>query len=267
MQYLIILLVMFLCSVPINAELWALDVGCESVENYSGCGCASGNLSYTNDQCSKFMNRIDDWHTRKFWYANGNAWNRDFVDESKGGTDNYTADSVHIMMISGHGNRDTATFYGFLCKSSGWNYCNFNSSANQMYLGETGTTYPGKLRFLILCTCHSVDKTYAANIWGPVFWRGYKNLMYVMGYTGTSADSYTTDEVGEDFASKAAGSGWTLKQAWFWAIEDWWVNDTGALVSHGSNCTNAVYNRDNMKLNWSPAGQPPYCVAWSWHGG
>ena len=141
---------------------------------------------------------------------------------------------------------------------------------NQLYLGEwSGQAYsynPGKLRFLILSTCHSVDKDRAPYVWGPVFWRG-KNFMYVMGYHGLSADSWLTDEVGEDFASKAAGSGWSLKQAWFWAIEDWWINDTGALISRGASQSEAISNRDYMTLNWLPNGNDPYWVAWSWHEG
>lgn len=271
MKVLSVLLIMLFFCLSIGADAWALTAGAESVENYSGCGCASGNLSYTNDQASGFINRIDDWHTRRFFFTDSNAWNSDLVERELGigGTDYPYGDDVNILFISGHGGFGTSAYYGYLCKSSNFNYCNY--STTQTYLGEVAgqaySTYPGQLRFLILSTCHSVDKTYAPNVWGPAFWRG-KNFMYVMGYTGTSADSWTTTEVGEDFASKAAGEGWTLKQAWFWAIEDWWVDDTGSLISRGATEADAVYNRDNMKLNWLPPGSwPPYWVAWSWHEG
>jgi hypothetical protein len=245
-----------------------LTVGAESVENYSGCGCSSGNLSYCNDQARKFINRIDDWHTRKFWYADQNAWNSDLVEDELGGTDYPYGDEVQLLLVSGHGSLSGGTYYGYLCKSSSFNACSYNTS--QTYLGETAgqsyATHPGKLRFLILCTCHSVDKVKAPSVWRPVFARG-KNLMYVMGYTGTSADSSTTDEVGEDFADKAAGSGWTLKQAWFWAIEDWWVDDTGAVVTAGDTQAEAVSNREKMKLSWAPNVNYPSWIAWAWHEG
>jgi len=258
----------------------ALDAGAESVEKYSSCGCSSGNLSYCNDQASMFMDKIDNWHTRKFWYKDSNAWNGDLVESElgTGGTDYPYGDNVHILLVSGHGGLSgTSVFNGYLCKHSGYNSCNFSTS--NTYLGEVaGQSYAaahtGKLRFLILCTCHSVeigpagDRT-APKVWMPVFGRG-KNLMYVMGYTGTSVDGETTDEVGEDFASKAAGSGWTLKQAWFWAIEDWWADDTGAVISRGSSSAEAVNNRDSMKLSWGPpssTGWPPSWWAISWHEG
>jgi hypothetical protein len=246
----------------------ALTVGAEAVENYTGCGC-SGNLSYTRDQASKFMDKIDDWHTRKFLYYDSNAWNKDMIEDQLGGTDYYTADSVHLMLISGHGGLSGSTYYGYLCTSSGYTSCSYDTTKN--YDGEKpgqaySTPYPGTLRFLILCTCHSVDKVQAPYVWRPVFARG-SYFSYVMGYSGTSVDSWTTDEVGSDFASKAAGSGWTLKQAWFWAIEDWWADDTGAVVSRGATESEAISNRDNYKLNTYKEHPYPSWVAWAWHEG
>jgi hypothetical protein len=249
----------------------ALDAGAESVENYSGCGCNTGNLHYCNDQASKFINKIDNWHTRKFWYKDGNAWNSDLIEDELGGTDYPYGDEVHILLISGHGGLRENTYSGYLCKSGNYNSCSYDTS--KVYLGETpeqdNSTHPGKLRFLILCTCHSVDKDKAVDVWYPVFWRG-KNLLYVMGYHGTSADCETTDEVPEDFAKKAAGKNWKLKKAWFWAAEDWWVDDTAALISRGSTRDEAINNRDNMKLDWSPpacSSWSPTWFAWAWHEG
>ena len=262
-------LVALLFAVPAFA-INPLRVGAESVENYSGCGCNSGNLSYTNDQSSMFLNRIDDWHTRVYLYNDSSAWNADVVEDQigLGGQDRFYGDNVHLLLISGHGNQDATQYYGFLCKNGSFNMCNYGS--NQMTLGEqpgqANSTNPGMLRFLILCTCFSVDKTLAPAIWRPVFARG-RNFMYVMGYHGTSADSWTTDEVGEDFAQKAAGEGWTLKQAWFWAIEDWWVNDTGALVTGGDTEAEAIGNREGMRLTWDPNIGWPSWIAWAWHEG
>ncbi len=247
-----------------------LRVGADSVENYSGCGCSSGNLSYCNDQSSKFMNRIDNWHTRVFLFQDSSAWNADLVEDQLGvgGVDRFYGDNVHLMLTSGHGSQSSTTYSGYLCKSSGFNACSYSTS--QTYFGEqagqANSTNPGMLRFLILCTCFGIDKTLAPAIWRPVFARG-RNFMYVMGYHGTSADSETTDEVPEDFAQKAGGEGWTLKQAWFWAIEDWWVNDTGAVVTGGDTEAEAVGNREGMKLTWDPNIGWPSWIAWAWHEG
>jgi hypothetical protein len=256
-----------------NLAAQTLGVGAESVEKYGRCGCDSGNLQYCNDQAQKFINKIDNWHTRRFWYKDADAWNSDLVEDQLGvgGTDYPYGDDVHVLLISGHGNVGDQTFSGYLCKQPGYDYCSF--STRDAYLGENpGQTYsqhPGKLRFLILCTCHSVDKKKAPAVWMPVFWRG-KELLYVMGYTGTSVDSETTDEVPEDFARKAAGRKWRLKKAWFWAIEDWWADDTGALISRGSTEAEAIGNRDHMKLDWDPPASciwPPAWAAWAWHEG
>lgn len=257
-------------TAPNAKAISPLLVGAESVENYSGCGCSSGNLSYCNDQAIMFMNRIDDWHTRKFVYTDSSAWNSDMVEDQLGGTDFPYDDEVNLLLISGHGNINSTSgvYSGFLCKSPSTGACSYSTS--QTFLGEqagqANSTHPGKLRFLILCTCFSVDRNLAPTTWRPVFARG-RNLMFVMGYDGTSADSWTTDEVGEDFADKAAGSGWTLKQAWFWAIEDWWVNDTGALVTAGDTQAEAISNRENMKLTWDPNVSFPSWIAWAWHEG
>lgn len=252
----------------------ALDVGAESVEDYSDCGCATGDLNYCNDQASKFIDKMGDCGYRiRFWYKDGSAWNSDLIEDELGGTDYPYGDQVHILLISGHGGLDRSRniYYGYLCKWRRYNACSYNTT--QTYLGEVSgqpkSTHPGKLRFLILCTCHSVDKDRAPYVWAPVFRRG-KNLMYVMGYHGTSADGETTDEVPEDFARKAACSGWTLKQAWFWAIEDWWVDDTGAVISRGATREEAIRNRDHMRLTWSPpacSSWPPTWFAWAWHEG
>src|SRR5215213_3588396 len=61
-QFAVALFLLVMTAVPAFA-LNPLRVGAESVENYSGCGCTSGNLSYCNDQATMFMDRIDDFHT------------------------------------------------------------------------------------------------------------------------------------------------------------------------------------------------------------
>ena len=259
-----------LCGTP-AAAISPLLVGAESVENYSGCGCSSGNLSYTNDQTSMFMNRIDNWHTRRYLYQNSSAWNADVVEDQigVGGVDHLYGDTVHLLLISGHGSQNATSYSGFLCRSGGFAMCNFNTSQTTLgeQAGQANSTNPGRLRFLILCTCFSVDaSSLAATIWRPVFARG-RNMMYVMGYHGTSVDSETTDEVPEDFAQKAGGDGWRLKQAWFWAIEDWWADDTGSLVTAGDTESEAVNNRENMRLTWDPNVSWPSWMAWSWHEG
>lgn len=279
----LILLFWILLTITISLEnAKALDVGAESVEDYAGCGCAfkdgtkEGNLFYANNQAGNFISEIKKWHTKKFWYKDRDAWASDLVEDGigSGGTDNKYGDNVHILFVSGHGYKSSGVDRGIrLCKTNNYQNCRsyISGRSRNMYLGETsGQSYssnPGNLRFLILCACYSVDKDKAASIWGPVFWNG-QNLLYVMGYSGDSSDKSSNSNVGKDFANKAAGAGWTLKQAWFWAMTEDGVRDTGALISRGSSRSAAINNRDNMRLSQSPpATWPPNYVAWSWYQG
>jgi hypothetical protein len=75
-----------------------------------------------------FMDRIDDFHTRVFLYNDGLAWNSDMVEDQLGGGDQYAADDVHLLFVSGHGALSgTSTYYGYLCKdSSSAASCNYD---------------------------------------------------------------------------------------------------------------------------------------------
>lgn len=248
-----------------------MGVSAESVENYSGCNCNAVNLNYCNDQASKFINLMDDYHNRNFLYYDENAWNADIVEDQFGGKDHLYVDQSDFHLVSGHGSYDVdnSTYSGYLCPTSSWPFCQFNSTG--MCLGEVqGQSYsynPGNLKFLILCTCHSVEKDYYWNEWIDVFQRG-KKMMCIMGFSGTSTDSENTDEVAEDFAAQVLGfDDWSLKQAWLWAIEDWWVNDMGAIVVGGTSQNDANANLESMKLRWEPTYNATTSLACAYHRG
>lgn len=90
-----------------------------------------------------------------------------------------------------------------------------------------------------------------------------------MGYKGLSADSSYTDEVAGDWADEAYGDNETFKSAWFWAVEDWWIDDVGGVYSSGEDGTHAAFRRDSLRRTWvrRPAGVLYYGGAWSWHNG
>jgi len=91
-----------------------------------------------------------------------------------------------------------------------------------------------------------------------------------MGYRGTSADSSTTDEVLGDWVDNAyAGTVYTFKSSWFNAIEDWWVEDTGAVVSGGVTEADAIWRRDNYSRADARRASLTWWswLAWSWHEG
>jgi hypothetical protein len=88
----------------------------------------------------------------------------------------------------------------------------------------------------------------------------------VFGYRGISMDGENTDEVLGDFADEAFGSSSKYKSAWFWAIEDWWTDDTGALIASGTTENNAISRRDNMDKHTTARGTATHdWYAWAWH--
>jgi hypothetical protein len=258
-----LLLIVIIVSVPAVSD--AVWFAAESVENYSGCGCGSSdnNLDYCNDQAEGFVDRMDDasaW-SRDFWYANSNAWGRDFIEDEmsyggQSGEDNFYADDrIRIMFVSGHGSLtgsgSNSCFSGKLCNAPGGS-CTFNTG--YMKLGERSGAYaspnPGSLRYMVMHMCYSVQYAVANAQWFRTVEYYVADYHMSLGMTGVCTDSWFLDEVGYDFADKAQHSSWTLKSAWWYAIEDWWHDDTGAVITWGNSQSNAVGRRDNEKF-WS----------------
>jgi len=135
--------------------------------------------------------------------------------------------------------------------------------------GYYATPNNGDLRWMIWGTCYSVD-TLPGEQWGQTLARGPDA---VMGYRGLSADSSYTDEVAEDFAEEAWGANDTIKASWFYAVEDWWIDDVGSLIVPsrvvGGTGADAMSARDNLKRTWArrAATQDAAFLASAFHSG
>ncbi len=262
-----------LFALPANAMAFTFAAG--SLTSWSGCdgGCSSaGGLSYTDDQVSMFISEMQSaGHTKDHWYHNGNTWSSDLVEDYFGGEDYFFTDPHTLYIFSGHGAayNDSAGLQKFsapMCHAGSNNSCSITSERTR--LGErTGVfaSSTGNIRWIILCTCYSVH-TQPGQQWGDQFYYGTD---IVFGYRGLSADSENTDEVPEDFAEASFSGGDKFKAGWFWAIEDWWVDDVGSLVASGTSSANANDRRDNMTKSWArrPNTQLHSYRAWSWHEG
>lgn len=254
---------------------WAISFGAEYLTSWSGCECSGDSLSYTDNQINMFTNKmIALGHTKSFKFGNKNTWSADVTeDKDFNGIDWLYGDNVTMFAFSGHGgvgsdSSGNQTFTAPFCKAAGTASCNF--SAERARLGERTGIYAephnGDLRYSMWLTCFSVH-TDPIGQWAQTMRNG---MDYVMGYRGTSADSLTTDEVPRDWAKKAMRSSdpWRFKKAWFWAIEDWWVNDTGAVLANGSTEEQAITRRNSYRRTWSgPHSDSYYWYAWSWHKG
>jgi hypothetical protein len=243
--------------------------------DWSSCeaSCSgSSSLSYTDDQINGFDSAMASrGHTLMHKFSNSSVWASDYTEDVLGGQDHYYSDDSDIVAYSGHGGAPTyssgQTYVVPVCRKGSVSSCWYDSSNSRF--GERAGTYatpnPGNTRWLMWLTCYSVD-TSPHEQWGEAFWQG---LEYVMGYRGLSADSSYTDEVPADWVGEAIGGSQTFKAAWFWAIEDWWVNDTGALASTGPDSATSAYRRDNLNKDWArrATNDYGYWISWSWHQG
>jgi hypothetical protein len=243
------------------------------MDSWSGCECSASGLSQTGDQIHEWADALSGMgHTRAWVYANGDIWASDITEDRLAGQDNVYGDAVDLYAYSGHGDNPTdsngkQTFKIPMCKKGTSSSCKFDS-ANARW-GERGggyeTPYAGRMRWALFLTCHSVD-TDPLNQWAEATDYGFD---YVMGYKGTSADSHYTDEVAGDWANEAIGGGGSFKGAWFWAMEDWWVDDTGGVVASGTTTANANSRRDNLNKNTARRAASEYhgYMSWSYHSG
>ncbi len=245
------------------------------INDWSSCDSAcNGNssLSYTDDQINGFDSAmVSLGHRLRHRFSNSSVYASDYTEDSLGGKDNDYSDDSDIVVYSGHGGAPVSsgrqTFIAPMCKRGTVSSCDFRSSNARF--GEQAGTYssphPGATRWLMWLTCYSVD-TAPNEQWGDAFYQG---LEIVMGYRGTSADSPTTDEVPGDWVTAALDNGDTFKAAWFWAIEDWWVDDTGALASAGPDAATSALRRDLMSQAWKRRDADDYgnWVSWSWYEG
>lgn len=259
-----------------TAQAQTFSYAAAYIENWSGCdsGCnTASRLRYTDDQINKFdsaMSSRGHWLRHKF--SNSLVWASDYVeDRDFSGGDRWYSDDSDIVVFSGHGGAGTdsggQTFRAPMCRRGSVSSCRYDSSMSRF--GERSGYYSspsqGNTRWLMLLTCYSAH-TAPHQQWGEAFSLG---LEYLMGYRDTSLDSATTDEVGRDWVRVAIGGNQRFKPAWFWAIEDWWANDTGEVVSTGAQSWGSDNRRDNQVKTWGrrPATEWGSWISWSWHRG
>jgi len=261
-----------LAMIPVQGN--AITYTTEYITSWDSCDCAPkpNALKYTSNQVNYFHQRMSKYgHTRLNGFSNTNVWASDVIEDSVGGKDHWYSDNGDMYVFSGHGDApDDANGQRFsvpMCKKDNQTSC--SASSRRMVFGERGGSFStpnsGSLRYLMWLTCLSVHTNPHAQ-WLETARYG---LEYIMGYRGLSADSPTTDEVGEDWVDEAMKNGRTFKASWFYAIEDWAVDDTGAVWAPGVDLNAAIQRRDSLTKNWGrrPANERAIASAWSWHQG
>jgi hypothetical protein len=128
------------------------------------------------------------------------------------------------------------------------------------------TAHDGDNRWLLISTCRSVH-TQPNQQWSLTMGYGTE---YVIGFRGDSSDAEATDEFLGDFVHDAYAPDDPFKGAWFGAVEDFWIDDTGAVIANGPSYASSDSRRDNYNnktYSRRPWGDFWNYYSWSWHEG
>jgi uncharacterized protein DUF6345 len=250
----------------------AITIGGEHMNSWSGCDVQKSSLKYTDNQISYWLSKMKSHGaTQKFWFGDSNVWASDLVEDAWGGQDNLYADAVDFYALSSHGGADSANGvqYFFTPTCHAGSHTTESPLSWDMYWDETypnpqGEAYNGFARFIMLLTCYSVH-TRPADQWASATQFGND---VIMGYEGISADSSTTDEVGEDLAEAVWNDNDTFRAGWFWAIEDWSQDDTGGILFGGIGPNDCSNRRIGFRKHWARRNNNEFSWwCWSHHEG
>jgi hypothetical protein len=233
-----------------------IRVGVEWVNSFPGSGqpCHQNNLSYCDDRAHGFISAMGDHgHPGIFEWANSDAWETDFTHPDFGGDSLSWSDNVHFCFFSDHGgNRNNVFDFAF---ARAHNSC--SSDTTHWRLGAK------MLKWFVADTCDAVLNTDPNHIVGT--WAGpMQGAHMVFGFLGLSADSWWTDDVGEDFGDDAGG-GSRLANAWLDNAYSWWTGDKPIAIAAGESQADAVNRRENETINWRDSTVKfTLWLAWKW---
>jgi hypothetical protein len=214
-------------------------VGVEWVGTFHNDACKQSDLSYVDDQAEGFFNTMGGHgHVKVFDWGNDNAWETDFRHPDFGGDSLNWTDNVHFCFVADHGGNNNNMFSIAFSKS----HNNCQSVATQWRLGRK------MLKWMVHSSCDAVLNTDASHI--VAVWGGpMQGIHIVCGYIGTSADSWWTDDLGEDFADDIC-DGDAIAESWVSRAYSFWTGDDSIAIAAGETRDDAINRRDNETLNW-----------------
>jgi hypothetical protein len=141
-------------------------------------------------------------------------------------------------MVCDHGGNDNniASLY-FSAKHD-----NCSVPSTKMRLGKN------RLKWFATLGCDAVVNTSASHIvavWGTPM----AGVHIVCGYIGTSADSWWTADLGEDFADDIC-DGASIAGSWVSHAYSFWTGDDSIAIAAGVDQADAVRRRDHENLDW-----------------
>jgi hypothetical protein len=238
----------------VMAFILRVRVGVEWVDTFHDDKCKQANLSYCDDQAEGFYNTMGGHgHIQVFDWGQDNAWETDFTHPDFGGDSLDWSDNVHFCMFDSHGgNWDNLLHIAF---ASQHRFC--LSSSDEWRLGAKS------LKWIIFAGCDAVLGTSPGQV-GGVWFGPMQGVHIVMGYLGTSADSWWTAGLGSDVAGDVCGGG-TIATSWVDRAYSFWTGDHSIAIAAGSSQDEALNRRENETLNWRDyAVTSTSWLAWKW---
>ncbi len=104
------------------------------------------------------------------------------------------------------------------------------------------------LKWIAALGCDAVLNTNADHIWA-VWGKPMQGVHIVCGYIGTAADSWWTDDLGEDFADDIC-DGDTIAGAWVSRAYSYWTGDDSIAIAAGVTQDDAINRREHENLDW-----------------
>lgn len=236
------------------AFVLTVRVGVEWVDTFHADKCKQANLSYCGDQAEGFYNTMGSHgHVKVFDWGQDNAWETDFTHPDFGGDSLDWSDNVHFCMFDSHGgNWDDILHIAFAAQHR---FC--FSSSDEWRLGAKS------LKWMIFAGCDAVLGTSPAQV-GGVWFGPMQGVHIVMGYLGTSADSWWTAGLGSDVAGDVCGGG-AIATSWVDRAYSFWTGDHSIAIAAGATQDEAINRRENETLNWRDyAVTSTSWLAWKW---
>jgi hypothetical protein len=215
--------------------------GVEGIRHFShlrasGAVGKADDLTYIFNICNGFDEELRDaGHTRAFYWAETDCWEKDLRDVSLGGSDREWSDDVDLFFISTHG--------GFW---DGRGHLAYDTETDK-WLGDQNDYRLGDdwdLEWLLVYGCDTVNRDDPLHLWDI-----FQRLHQYCGAYDTMWDGTTTDEVGEDVGDDLT-DGETVTSSWIDGVSDWKVDNHPIVVSAEAEST---WNGGN--IDWANTTQ------------
>lgn len=223
--------------------------GAFSVEKFA----AASNLTYTHEDAGGWLNYVEQFQTRNFWYKDAGVAPWAYYEQYDNWQDTYGMDAVMAVYHSGHGAMDgNGVFYAAM--GSDWGGLGTNAVSSNMALGNE------QVRYIFWSTCFSLRVLNGHN---PIRSWSKSNLGFRMlfGYETTSIDA---PNYGKDFWNQwNKGKSFSqahLDMSWY----DVSTHQAPSVVACGASAAEAQNRLYNERLfSWGAVSRDYW--HWRWY--